>query len=196
MFHLSTDYVFDGNLKRTYLETNQFNPINIYGKSKYEGEKVLKDTLFEHIIIRTSWVFSKYKNNFVKTMLNLGLKNKNISVINDQFSAPTSAIAISYYIMLLVNKFNKENVLLWGTYHYSKKPFCSWYDFAVEIFKKTNEIIDYPKVEIKPINSKEFKSQVKKPKNSCLDSKKFKSIFNSNYHNNWKDDLVDVIKNI
>ena len=194
MFHLSTDYVFDGNFEIPYLETDEVNPINIYGKSKLAGEEVIKNILSEHIIFRTSWIFSKYKSNFVKTMLKLGLQNKSVSVINDQIGAPTSATSISHYLMLLVTKYNKEGSLPWGTYHFSQQPFCSWYDFSVEIFHKANEIINYPKVEINAINSIKFKSQAKRPKNSCLDSQKLKSIFNTEAYNYWKDDLVDVIR--
>lgn len=194
MFHLSTDYVFDGNFEIPYLETDDVNPINIYGKSKLAGEKVLKNILSRHIIFRTSWIFSKYKSNFVKTMLKLGLENKSVSVINDQIGAPTSAASISHYLMLLVRKLYKEGSLPWGTYHFSQQPFCSWYDFSNEIFNKANEILDYPKVQINAINSKEFKTHAKRPKNSCLNSNKLKTIFNEKSYNNWKDDLVDVIR--
>lgn len=196
MFHLSTDYVFDGNSNRPYIETDILNPLGVYGKSKEAGEKILRNTLSEHIIIRTSWIFSVYGNNFVKKILELGKKNKKITVVSDQIGGPTSANSIAQYLLLLIKKFDQDKTLLWGTFHFCQKPYCSWYEFAQEIINKAHEIKNYPRALVEPISSKDFLNGTRRPQNSCLNSKKLESIFNTELYSYWKNDLIDVIKEL
>ena len=196
MIHLSTDYVFNGKLDRPYLEVDPTGPLNIYGESKEAGENILRSTLSQHIIIRTSWVFSKNGNNFVKTMLKLGRNNNKISVISNQIGGPTSAASIAQCLFLIIKKLEKEKNLPWGTYHFSQLPYCSWYEFAKKIFYKASKIYNYPSVKVIPVSSEDFSSLVKRPENSRLDSKKIKSIINLKSQSNWENDLTDIINEI
>ena len=161
MVYISTDYVFDGEGDQPFEVTDQPNPINYYGKTKYEGELEVQKLLDKYFIIRISWVFGINGNNFVKTMLRLGKERGEISVVADQIGSPTYTYDLAGLIvdMIQTDKF--------GIYHVTNEGFCSWYEFAREIFKQA--VI---KVKVNPIDSEHYPTKAKRPKNSRLSKRK------------------------
>lgn len=134
LVHISTDYVFDGKSERPYQELDTPNPINIYGKTKLAGENAIKEVMPNNgIIIRTSWVYSEFGNNFVKTMLRLGREKSELSVIGDQIGSPTYASDLADAILKIIS-FSNKNIST-EIYNYSSDGEISWYDFALEIFR-------------------------------------------------------------
>lgn len=174
--YISTDYVFDGENDTKYKITDNPNPKTVYGISKLGGElETLKHD--KSFIIRTSWVFGKNGNNFVKTMLKLGKERESISIVSDQFGSPTYTSDLS---KLIANLIKTEN---YGVYHVSNEGFCSWYEFAEEIFK-----LKKYSVTTKPIKSSSFAARAKRPKNSMMDKSQLEKIgFNRLPH--WKNAL-------
>jgi dTDP-4-dehydrorhamnose reductase len=165
LIHISTDYVFDGEKESPYLESDIPNPVGVYGASKYAGEQVLRAIWEKHIIVRVSWVFGRYGNNFVKTMLRLAKDRDEISVVDDQYGAPTSTIDIARALLDLSTEENID----FGLYHLESNPKTSWYDFAVKIFEEAKVIGLLEKIPVvKPISSEQFPTLVKRPINSKL----------------------------
>jgi dTDP-4-dehydrorhamnose reductase len=166
LIHISTDYVFDGKNYKPYIETDTPNPQNIYGKSKLAGEQAMQSINPENsIIIRTSWVYSSFGNNFVKTILRLGQERDELNVVVDQIGSPTYARDLARAILQIIPQLNNRNVEI---FHYSNEGVCSWYDFAKAIFEVT-EIdckvsaipgSDYPKPAIRPFYSVLNKSKI------------------------------------
>ncbi len=179
LLHISTDYVFDGEKKEPYTEADTPNPTSVYGASKLAGEVVLQKTWQKHIILRVSWVFGEHGNNFVKTMLRLAQDRDELSVVNDQYGAPTSAKAIAECLLNIAEKtdFGKNN-FSWGLYHFQSDPGVTWYEFAKEIFNqaKENGMLDKEMI-VKPIGSYQFPTPVKRPINSKLDGHKMTEVF-------------------
>lgn len=194
LFHISTDYVFDGSLDRPYAETDSVNPQGVYARSKEAGEQRIRALLRQHIILRTSWVFGEQGNNFVKTMMRLGRDRDQLSVVSDQLGGPTSARAIADTLLKLVRKLEAEKALSWGTYHFSQLPYVSWCEFAEEIFSIREQLGIGSLVRVNPIPSSAYPTPVERPKNSRLDCSKLKNILGSDLHQNWKSDLTAVIK--
>ncbi len=174
LLHISTDYVFDGNKKEPYTETDIPNPTSVYGASKLAGEIALQKTWKKYIILRVSWVFGEHGNNFVKTMLRLAKGRDEISVVNDQFGAPTSAKSIAECLLNIADKtnFGKQD-FPWGLYHYQSDPGVTWYEFAKEIFSqaKGSGFLDKEMI-VHPIGSDQFPTPVKRPLNSKLEGGK------------------------
>jgi len=165
MFHVSTDYVFDGTKEEPYVETDQTNPINAYGRTKLAGELAVQEEADKHIILRTSWVFSKDGKNFVNTILRLAKERDELKVVNDQFGGPTSAECIAEVLLQLATE-HKEH---WGVYHYSGQPFVSWYEFAKKIVEQgVKEGVLSKTPLINPCGSDEYQVKAKRPKNSRL----------------------------
>jgi dTDP-4-dehydrorhamnose reductase len=166
LIHISTDYVFDGEKGASYEVDDATNPINVYGKTKLAGELAMQKINPKGCIIRTSWVYSKYGSNFVKTMLRLGQEKDEINVVADQFGSPTYAPDLAKACLYLLKNFDnwqKETVV----YHYSNEGVISWYEFAKEIMKEAE--LD---CQVKPIESKDYKTLAKRPRNSALFSDK------------------------
>ncbi len=134
LVHLSTDYVFDGQSSTPYREIDPPSPLGIYGRSKWEGEECIRKIAPSHLIIRTSWLYSVYGHNFVKTMLRLGAGKDEIRVVSDQVGAPTSAADLAEAILSIIARYDPE-CLYRETYHYANEGVCSWYDFAVAIME-------------------------------------------------------------
>ena len=130
LIHISTDFVFDGTKRSPYTEEDTPNPLSVYGKSKLKGEEYIKGICERYFILRTSWLYSEYGNNFVKTMLRLAETRKQISVVNDQIGSPTYAGDLAEFILKVIS----SESTAYGLYHYSNSGAISWYDFAVEIF--------------------------------------------------------------
>lgn len=186
LMHFSTDYVFDGEKQSPYFEDDQPNPINEYGKSKLAGEQVITKRLKKFYIIRTSWLYSKFKNNFVKTILKLGRTKKEINVIDDQFGCPTNVVDLCELIYHIITR----NELVFGIYHFSNKGSTTWYEFAKVILGACNF-----KTKINPISSKDYPSIVKRPKYSVLNIEKIEHKLPFEIPH-WKDSLLKELKEI
>lgn len=184
LLHISTDFVFDGNKKTPYLEQDLPNPTGVYGQTKLDGEKAIQEVWEKHFIVRTSWVYSQFGNNFMKTMLRLASERDTISVVNDQIGTPTNAVDLAEILLKLVtehSKLNAEN--LYGIYNFSNEGQCSWYDFAKKIFEINNISIN-----LLPIPTTSFPTPAKRPSFSVLDKIKIKTIFGIEI-NNWEESL-------
>ena len=173
LIHVSTDYVFDGESDKPYAETDETNPINVYGKTKLAGEKALQEIMPTNaIIIRTSWVYSEYGNNFVKTMLRLGKERDELNVVSDQIGSPTYATDLANAILdTMQNKAFKEVGQETQVYHYSNMGEISWYEFAKEIFKLAK--ID---CKVNKITTEQYPTPARRPKNTTLSKSKIKRI--------------------
>ncbi len=171
LIHISTDYVFDGNAFQPYTEVMKTNPQSVYGKTKLDGEKEAL-SYPESIVIRTSWLYSSFGNNFVKTILRIGRERKELKVVFDQVGNPTYAEDLAGAVLKIIN-FTEKKELIKGIYHYSNEGVCSWYDFAWEIINFSN--ID---CKVIPIESSEYPSITKRPFYSVLNKNKVKTVFN------------------
>ena len=183
--HFSTDYVFDGNGTIPYTESDQTNPIGIYGTSKLLGEKEVFKNNEQSIILRTSWVYSSYGKNFVKTMLRLMNERESIGVVNDQVGSPTYAADLAEAILRIISS-NKE--IIPGIYNYCNEGIISWYDFALEIKKLTNS-----KCIVNPIDTASYPTPAKRPQYSVLDANKIKQTFGVSIPG-WKESLKKCIQ--
>lgn len=161
MLYISTDYVFDGASKEIWSPEDEPDPGSVYGRTKYQGEQTVRENLEKHFIIRIAWAFGKNGNNFVKTMLDLGRKNIVPKVVDDQFGSPTYTRDLA---VLIADMIGSDK---YGTYHATNEGFCTWHEFASEIFKKA-------KMDIKPIPCKteDYPFKAKRPKNSRLSKDK------------------------
>ena len=156
LMYFSTDYVFDGQGEEPWNEYDERHPLNVYGKTKYEGELEV-ERLKKHFIIRISWVFGINGGNFIKTMLRLGKERKEVSVVNDQIGSPTYTYDLARLCVDMIQ--TKE----YGTYHATNEGICSWYEFACEIFKQAKmDVI------VHPVDSTQFPTRAVRPKNSRM----------------------------
>ncbi len=188
LVHISTDYVFDGTNCKPYTEDDTVSPQSIYGQTKLDGEKaILEYNLKNSIIIRTSWVYSSYGANFVKTMLRLGKEKESLGVIFDQVGPPTYAKDLAKTILDILPQINNDKVAI---YNYSNEGVLSWYDFAKEIMKmaKLN-------CKINPIETYQYPTPAKRPHFSVLNKSKIKKEFNLEIPY-WKDGLDDCLKRL
>ena len=192
LIHFSTDYVFDGTSNKPYKESDTTNPINVYGRSKLEGEKYAL-SLNKSLIIRISWLYGINGNNFVYTMLNL-MKNKDsIKVVNDQYGSPTNTLDISNLILHIIKDIKDFN---FGIYHYTNEGNISWFDFANSIYDlaKKNNILNKDCI-VEPCNSKEYKTKAKRPKFSVLSKDKIKNDYKINLID-YKESLNSFLKSL
>ncbi|MDD5157892.1 dTDP-4-dehydrorhamnose reductase [Sulfurimonas sp.] len=188
LIHISTDYVFDGTNYKPYTEDDATNPQNIYGKTKLDGENgMLAINPKDSIIIRTSWVYSSFGANFVKTMLRLGKEKESLSVVYDQVGTPTYARDLAKAILDIVPKIKNLKVQI---YNYSNEGVLSWYDFAKEVMKMAK--LD---CKINPIETKEYPTPASRPYYSLLNKSKIKSTFNLEMPY-WKDSLDDCLRRL
>ena len=184
MIYISTDYVFDGTKDDEYTEEDTPNPINVYGKTKYEGEVYVQDILEKYYIVRISWVFGENGNNFINTMLRLAKERDSLNVINDQVGSPTYTKDLA---RLLVDMIETDK---YGIYHATNEGYCTWYEFAKEIFHVSDT-----NVEVNPILTLDYPTKAKRPMNSKMNKDKL----NINAFiklRAWKDALRDYIETI
>ncbi|AFL82372.1 dTDP-4-dehydrorhamnose reductase [Aequorivita sublithincola DSM 14238] len=186
LIHISTDFVFDGIKTSPLKEEDNTNPIGVYGLSKLKGEEAIRRSDCEYFILRTSWLYSEFGNNFLKTMLRLAETKKSLSVVADQVGTPTYAGDLAQFIVYLISN-NKSGR---DTYHYSNEGVASWYDFAREIFAVAK--LD---VKLEPIPTENFPTLAKRPAYSVLSKEKLRTDFNYNIPN-WKDSLKECLENI
>lgn len=181
--HISTDYVFDGTAAIPYKEDSPVNPQNVYGASKLEGEKQAMLFNPDSIIIRTSWVYSEFGKNFVKTILKLLAEKDEIDVVNDQMGSPTYAADLADVIMKIISSEQRHS----GIYNYSNDGMISWFDFALQIKKIAGSLC-----KINPISTPPHRTSAKRPAYSVLDKTKMQQVFGISL-NNWKDSLGDCL---
>lgn len=173
LIHISTDYVFDGNGFLPYQETDEVHPIGVYGKTKRNGELAVINGNIDGIVIRTSWLYSAYGTNFVKTMQRLGTERKEVDVIYDQLGTPTNASDLAKTCLDILGYSKETNINAKGNvYHYSNEGVASWYDFA-------KAIMEFGKIEcdVRPIETKDYPSAAKRPYFSVLNKTKIKNDF-------------------
>ena len=184
LLHISTDFVFDGTKKAPYNEFDLPNPNGIYGKTKLEGEKAIQGVFDNYFIIRTSWVYSEFGNNFMKTMLRLASERDQISVVNDQIGTPTHALDLAEALLKIIQS-TDQNPLEnnFGIFNYSNEGQCSWYDFAKEIFRINNVSIN-----LHPTSTSFYPTPAKRPAYSVLDKSKIKKVFGVEIKN-WEEIL-------
>ena len=168
LLHISTDFVFDGNATKPYLESDIPNPTGVYGQTKLAGEKAIQELFDNYFIIRTSWVYSQFGNNFMKTMLRLASQRNSLSVVNDQIGTPTNAVDLAEALIKIINSGKND----FGIYNFSNEGQCSWYDFAKKIFE-----INSININLQPIPTSSFPTPAKRPGYSVLDKSKIKSVF-------------------
>jgi dTDP-4-dehydrorhamnose reductase len=169
LIHISTDFVFDGEKRGPYHETDQVSPLNVYGKSKAAGEIAVRERLQEHIILRTAWVYGVHGNNFVKTMLRLGREREVVHVVDDQYGCPTYAADLAETILKIAAQFLDDGQVQWGTYHYCGKGVTSWFGFAEAIFSVAAEYVALRVRQVEPISTAQYPTAARRPANSVLD---------------------------
>lgn len=172
ILHISTDYVFDGNSCMPYKEDDAVNPTSVYGKTKLDGERMLMSVCPDSaVIIRTSWLYSEYGNNFLKTMLRLGMEHSSISVVFDQIGTPTYAGDLATAMLSILDQ-SRKGIFIPGIYHYSNEGVCSWYDFALTIMELANL-----QTNVLPIESADYLSKAVRPHYSVLNKGKIKQVY-------------------
>ncbi len=174
LVHISTDYVFDGQKKKPYRENDKTHPLNFYGTTKLMGETIIKQHLKKYFIIRTSWLYSKFNRNFVKTVLELAETLRKLKLVNDQTGTPTYAPDLIDFILYMIKTVEanpKKNY--YGIYHFSNEGETTWYKFG-------KKVLSYAGIDkkIKPIDSVRFNKYVLRPDYSVLSKKKIKKVFN------------------
>ena len=192
LLHISTDFVFDGTKKSPYNELDITHPKGIYGQTKLDGEKAIQKTWDKHVIIRTSWVYSKFGNNFMKTMLRLAKEREKLSVVNDQIGTPTHAVDLAEVLIqictsIFLTRLRDPSSKLYSIYHFSNEGQCSWYYFAKKIFEFNNININ-----LEPIPTTSFPTPAQRPVYSVLDKSKIKNVFGVEVRY-WEMSLKDVL---
>jgi len=186
LIHISTDFVFDGMKTTLYTEEDNVKPISVYGLTKLQGEIAISESWEKYIIIRTSWLYSEFGDNFLKTMLRLGAERDSLGVVVDQIGTPTYAVDLAKVIITIINKANPE----FGIFHYSNEGVASWYDFAKAIFdiSKTN-------VELLPIRTEAYPTPARRPSFSVMDKSKIKSNLGIEIPY-WRDSLIECLSKL
>ena len=179
MLQVSTDFIFEGNIPILLNETHPTEPISVYGLTKLEGEKAVSDSLIEHYIIRTAWLYSEFANNFMKTMIRLGTERDSLGIIADQIGSPTYGVDLAGALLDIIASEKK----VYGIYHYSNEGAISWYDFAQAIFELSN--ID---VIVNPLKTSEYPTKAARPAFSVMDKTKIKTTFGIKVPY-WRDSL-------
>ena len=183
LLHISTDFVFDGTATKPYTEEDIPNPSGVYGQTKLDGEKAIQAILDNYFIIRTSWVYSEFGNNFMKTMLRLGTERSSLSVVNDQIGTPTNAVDLARVLLEIIKSDKKD----FGIYNFSNEGQCSWYDFAKKIFE-----INKIEIDLQAIPTSAYPTLAKRPCYSVLDKSKIKKVFGVEVEN-WEESLNNVL---
>ena len=205
LLHVSTDFVFDAKVENGVAfygkelrlplksdngltETDVPFPAGVYGLTKLQGEQAIQNTWEKHFIIRTSWVYSQFANNFMKTMLRLASEKDSLSVVSDQIGTPTNAVDLAACLLKIINTLHPTSYTLhpFGIYNFSNEGQCSWYDFAAEIFRINNISIT-----LQPIPTSAYPTPAKRPAYSVLDKSKIKKVFGVEIKN-WEESLKKV----
>ncbi|CFR04447.1 dTDP-4-dehydrorhamnose reductase [Yersinia kristensenii] len=195
LVHYSTDYVFPGGGEKPWIESDEPSPLNVYGATKLAGEQAIQTQCKKYLIFRTSWVYASKGNNFAKTMLRLGAEREDLSIIDDQYGAPTGAeLLADCTAHVLTRAFYKPEVA--GIYHLVASGTTTWFEFANLVFEKARKSDVYLKVNnISPIPTSSYSTPAKRPLNSRLDTSKFKRVFGLNLPN-WDVGVKRVLNEI
>ncbi len=193
IIHISTDFVFDGKANTPYKESDTPNPMSVYGKSKLEGERRLFDQAGDKaIIIRSSWIYSQYGNNFVKTMLRLMKERDSLGVVIDQVGTPTWAGGLAKTIWKIV--FNNDVA---GLFHWSDLGVASWYDFAIAISEEASQVgLLKREIPIRPISAHEYPTPASRPKFSVLDKSLLASVIGGESTVHWRKNLKEMLEGL
>ncbi|GAB3911502.1 dTDP-4-dehydrorhamnose reductase [Mucilaginibacter boryungensis] len=183
LIHISTDFVFEGNVPRLLNEEDPAKPLSVYGLTKLEGEQDIITFADKYYILRTSWLYSEFGNNFVKTMLRLGKEKDQLRIIADQIGTPTYGIDLAKAILQIIESGKTD----YGIYHYSNEGVASWFDFTKAIFDLTDII-----TEVLPITTDQYPTPARRPAYSVMDKSKIKSTFDMSIPY-WRDSLKDCI---
>jgi len=182
LVHFSTDYVFDGEKKESYVETDAVNPLNVYGNTKLEGERIVDAKMERHLTIRTSWLYSTFGHNFFRTMLRLGHENGDLKVVDDQLASPTYARDLAADVLMVLKKIVvNEEPFEYGLYHYAQHGEASWYDFAKKIMSESGT-----NAKVNAVKSDAFPTKAKRPSYSKLDVTKWTQNIGPIMHN-WEE---------
>lgn len=188
LIHISTDYVFDGTKNTPYTETDETNPLGVYGETKLKGEKAIINSGCEYVIVRTSWLYSSFGNNFLRTMQRLTAEKESLKVVFDQVGTPTYAGDLANVVYLIIQKGNSD--IKNQIYHFSNEGVCSWYDFAVAINEASGN-----RCNIQPCHSDEFPSKVTRPSYSVLDKRKIRYCLGIEI-TYWRDSMLNYIETL
>ncbi|QDA59458.1 dTDP-4-dehydrorhamnose reductase [Hymenobacter jejuensis] len=186
LIHISTDFVFAGTGNQPLIETDETEPISVYGLTKLEGEQVVAEHTSRYFILRTSWLYSEFANNFVKTMLKLGRERDELRIIWDQIGTPTYAIDLAGCIFTIIERQSQQ----YGVYHYSNEGVTSWYDFAKAIFELSNTSVNAV-----PIRTAEYPTKATRPAFSVMDKTKVKTNLQLAIPH-WRDSLKECMSRI
>jgi dTDP-4-dehydrorhamnose reductase len=194
IIHISTDYVFDGKGNKPYKEDNNTNPIGVYGLTKRDGEQAVLKKNPDSYILRTAWLYGKYGNNFVHTLLRLFNERDEIKVVDDQFGSPTWAFDLSSAILKLINAVESCKDIPFGIYNYTNEGKTTWYNFTQEIFSQSriNNIVK-KNCQIKPCSTAEYPTKAVRPAYSVLDKAKIKNVLGINIPV-WNDSLRNYLQ--
>ena len=203
LIHFSTDYVYDGTKSSIYVETDDVNPVSIYGKSKLAGEEAIRAVCLPHLILRTSWVYGAYGKNFLKTILRLAAERDSLRIVGDQFGAPTSSESIADGVVQLVEDWKVDIENQSGIYHFTNSSETSWHGFSCEIVNEYNRLIaqkNWPALKvgvenIAAITTADYPTPAARPENSRLDNSKLKNVFNVALPS-WKQGLQQVMQSL
>jgi dTDP-4-dehydrorhamnose reductase len=174
--HISTDYVFDGTKRTPYCEDDPVAPLGAYGLSKAEGERAVREICAKHVILRTSWVYSPYGTNFVRTMLRLARESQELRIVDDQLGCPTAAADIASTILSIVERATAEDFSAWGTYHYCGRDPVTWYRFAGLIFEAAARY-GQKAPRLVQISTAQYPTPARRPAYSVLSTEKLKRTF-------------------
>lgn len=196
LIHLSTDYVFDGSSTAPYTPYDPAAPIGVYGRSKWEGEMAVRSRLARHLIVRVSWVFGIHGNNFVKTMLRLAGERNELKVVSDQTGGPTYAGHIADLLLALCQRITRNQMMPWGTYHYSGAPAVNWHEFAKAIVEggRKQRLINHP-VAVLPIGTEDYPTRARRPAHSVLDCRGLETAFGL-AQPSWKQGLNEMLAHL
>ena len=195
LIHISTDYVFDGTKGRPYREDDPIAPLGIYGQSKAQGESIIRSTLPEHVILRTSWLYGVYGQNFVKTILRLAAEKTEMQVVADQFGSPTSAADLAKAVLIIAGKIAMAGKIPWGTYHYCGKGITTWHGLAEKIIELAAPYSELKVRQVAPITTAQWPTPVKRPPYSALDCTRLESQFGI-VRERWQRSLKQTIERI
>ncbi len=192
LIHISTDYVYDGRKKSSYVETDKTNPLSVYGKSKLQGEKYIIETLEKYFIIRTAWLYGENGNNFVYTMLKLFKEKEELNIVSDQFGTPTYTNDLADIPVKIIESKNRK----FGIYHFTNEGKTSWYEFAAEIYKSAKELdIIKKNIALNPITTDKYPTPATRPKFSILSKEKIKKNLNIKIRI-WQEALYEFLNTI
>ncbi len=203
IIHFSTDYVYDGTKTTPYIEADEVNPVSVYGKSKLAGEEAIRQVDLPHLILRTSWVYGTYGKNFLKTILRLAAERDSLSIVGDQFGAPTSSQSIADAVVKLVSVWQAAQENQTGTYHFTNAGETSWHGFSCEIINQYKALLKekgWPTLKAKlehiaAISTADYPTPAARPANSCLNNAKLKQMFNVHMPT-WQQGLQQVMQNL